>query len=647
MGITVGYSTRKPNPEFIEYIKKSSGFKKIQVIEKINTGDRSLSSVYNEIISESENDIVVLCHDDIYFDTTSWYHKLIKHFEKSVFGILGVAGTTFLPKSGMWWEDRKKMYGIVNHEHEGKKWESKYSSSIGNKIQECVVVDGLFIAINKKKIKKEFDESVLGFHFYDVEFCFRNFIEGVKIGIITNIRLTHKSVGITNEQWESNRASFSEKYQNNLPSYIPYKENDSFKILVNTSISESLDNLNFLIDSAQKTNSEIAIISEKNKDLKNKIKKQTIVSYDLNEPPGYKIGDGKWSMNTNNGPQISQTGVLYKISEPKYDIIVCQDKKNISKICKLYPEIPKIVLDSNTDVKGHTSIKKQVPVELFLTNINKQISEILNNDFLPKKKNKIKIISGYSDRGGSTIANINLTNYLNSSGYDCTFYGPHDYHIDKCKSGFSNELVFEQDDILICHVINLPARPNVKKVIYTCHEKWWFDFTKINWYWDIAIFLHEEHRKYHSKYTKEYEIIPNFKEDLKSSDKSNIDLIAGIIGSIEDRKQTHVSIKRAISDGCEKVFVYGQINDKKYFEYHVQPLVDNQKVFMMGHTSNKQEIYDSIGRVYHSSKGEVACLVKDECYLTNTKFFGNSETDNEVSRLTNEEILNLWKKIID
>ena len=34
--ITVGYSTRKHNPEFIEYLKKSSGFKKIEVIEKIN-----------------------------------------------------------------------------------------------------------------------------------------------------------------------------------------------------------------------------------------------------------------------------------------------------------------------------------------------------------------------------------------------------------------------------------------------------------------------------------------------------------------------------------------------------------------------------------------------------------------------------------
>jgi hypothetical protein len=58
-------------------------------------------------------------------------------------------------------------------------------------------------------------------------------------------------------------------------------------------------------------------------------------------------------------------------------------------------------------------------------------------------------------------------------------------------------------------------------------------------------------------------------------------------------------------------------------------------------------MYDMIGKVYHSSKGEVACLVKDECYLTNTEFYGNEETENEVSKLTNEEVLVLWKKLFN
>ncbi len=197
--ITVGYSTRKSNPEFIEYLKKTSGFKKINVIEKVNNGEKSLSQVYNEIISESDTDIIVLCHDDILFDTNGWYSKILKHFEKSDFGILGVAGTTFMPESGMWWEQKGRMVGIVNHEHEGKKWESKYSDSLGNGIKETVIVDGLFIVIDKTKIKHTFDENVPGFHLYDVNFCFKNFIDGVKVGVITNVRITHKSIGMVNQ----------------------------------------------------------------------------------------------------------------------------------------------------------------------------------------------------------------------------------------------------------------------------------------------------------------------------------------------------------------------------------------------------------------------------------------------------------------
>ena len=149
--ITIGFSTRDPKPEFIEYLKTSSGLKDVEVIQKVNPGSKSLSQVYNEIISESKFDVVVLCHDDIYFDNRSWGYKILEHFKKTDYGILGVAGSTILPKSGMWWEDRRKMVGIVNHEHDGKKWESKYSNDLGNKIHQTVLIDGLFMVINKNR----------------------------------------------------------------------------------------------------------------------------------------------------------------------------------------------------------------------------------------------------------------------------------------------------------------------------------------------------------------------------------------------------------------------------------------------------------------------------------------------------------------
>lgn len=657
MSVTIGFSTRNSNPEFVEYLKKSSGFKKIEVIEKVNNGEKSLSQVYNEILKESSNDIVILCHDDIYFDTSSWYHKIVKHFEKSEFGIIGVAGTTHMPKSGKWWEDRKKMFGIVNHENEGKKWESKYSSGFGNDVKEVVIVDGLFLALQKSKIKKQFDESVKGFHFYDIEFCFQNYLEGVKIGVISNIRITHKSIGQTNNQWEENRQVFEKKFESFLPSWIPRDEKERLRLLISLPSSVcSSPKVKELIEKCFFHNYEVNIITDDEKTTRSYFGKHNVNFYTYNIPPGYKVGDGRWSLQTQQGIQVSQPNTLYRVSQVNYDLVLIFQDYGLTRLCKFFPEIPKIMLSNNTRLQAHDSMKVATSLESVIGKMKEIFFSVLNSENTINTKQKIKILSGFSDKGGSTVAFINLTNNLNDFGYDCTFYGPHDYHIDKCKSGFQNEVRIDPDDILICHFMDLKERPNAKKVIFSTHEKWWFDFSKVNHFWDEVVFLHEEHRKFHSNYEGKYRIIPNFKENLYSPysvyydgvlvNKSDLDLVAGIIGTIEDRKQTHVSIQRAIDAGCKKILLYGHIGDNNYYETFVKPMVDGDKVIMIGHITNKQDMYNSIGRVYHSSKGEVACLVKDECYQTDTKFFGNSETQNEVSKLNNEEIFNLWQEVI-
>jgi hypothetical protein len=225
--ITIGYSTRKHNPEYQQYLQKTCMYKPVQIIEKVNNGQKSLSQVYNEIIEESENDIIVLCHDDLEFDTKRWGEKVLKSFEKNPeYGILGLAGTKFLHESAQWWKVPQTMYGIVNHKHEGKKWTSQYSTNINDKIEETIIVDGLFIAINKKNIKHKFDETIKGFHFYDLGFCLPNYLDGVKIGVTFNNRVTHLSIGQTNQQWEDNRILFSEKYKNNLPIDITNSSED-------------------------------------------------------------------------------------------------------------------------------------------------------------------------------------------------------------------------------------------------------------------------------------------------------------------------------------------------------------------------------------------------------------------------------------
>ena len=265
----------------------------------------------------------------------------------------------------------------------------------------------------------------------------------------------------------------------------------------------------------------------------------------------------------------------------------------------------------------------------------------------------IKILTGYSERGGSTIALSNLTNSLNESGYETIMYGPHDYHILKCKNGKSGKLtqdVFDNltdDDIVIIHFLKLPSKPKGKKIVLHCHEKWWYEVADVPQFWDEVIFQNKGHREYHNRYKGKYICIPNIREPLINRNKEQLEKVAGIIGSIEDRKQTHISIQRALADKCEKIYLFGKVGEQKYYDTFVKPMLGIPKIIEYGFTEGKQEMYDMIGRVYHSSKGETATLVKDECYTTGTKFIGNKNTQNEVYTGTNEEIIKKWKEVLE
>jgi glycosyltransferase involved in cell wall biosynthesis len=347
--ITVGFSTRKINDEFVQTLQKTSGVPNIQIIPIENNGEYSLTELYNKILLKSHNDILILCHDDIYFDSKNWGQKILNHFKrKPEYGILGLAGTTNMPKSGRWWDDFSKMKGIVNHEHEGKKWESKYSASSGNQIDDVVLVDGLFIVINRKKIKEKFNEEIKGFHFYDVDFSFRNFIKDVKIGVMYDVRVTHKSIGQTNDQWEENRKIFSEKYKDVLP--VKVKRNltleSPLKVLLSCLFFKTFTGSEMyvyeLARGLKKLNCDVTVLSDINGPLSKIAQQQGIKVLPFNDAPGYKLGDGKWSLNTPQGPQLSQPNMMYKISEVNFDIIHTQHLPVTNQMCQMYPNTDKI-----------------------------------------------------------------------------------------------------------------------------------------------------------------------------------------------------------------------------------------------------------------------------------------------------------------
>jgi hypothetical protein len=272
-------------------------------------------------------------------------------------------------------------------------------------------------------------------------------------------------------------------------------------------------------------------------------------------------------------------------------------------------------------------------------------TSLVGKELSTEDKPKIKIITGFSDKGGSTFAFINLTNQLNDAGIDCTLYGPHKWHLNKCKSDLLINFRFEPNDNIISHFLNLETRPDVKRIILSCHEKDLFKVWEVKQHWDEVVFINETHREYHNQYKGNYSIIPNLTQNLFKSDKSGVEKIAGIIGSFDFNKQTHISIQRALNDGCEKVYLFGEPNTD-YFNQYVKPLCSD-KVIVKGFMDDKQKMYDMIGKVYSSSLSEVASLVKDECILTGTEFIGTNSTSHKNIYWGNETIINEWKKIFN
>jgi glycosyltransferase involved in cell wall biosynthesis len=216
--VSVVISTRRIDDTFLKHVEKMFSHPKTEILVYENEGEYSLPQLYNVGLRDSKNDIVVYMHDDIILETTNISPKIVRLFDENPeYGIIGVAGTDNLT-SGRWWDNRDRMYGIVAHEHEGKRHVNQYSKqTFGDKPKEVVIIDGVLMMVNKKRIKHTFNEQFEGFHFYDLPICVENYMDGVKIGVTTKIRLTHKSIGMVNKKWEKNKLLFEALYEKKLP----------------------------------------------------------------------------------------------------------------------------------------------------------------------------------------------------------------------------------------------------------------------------------------------------------------------------------------------------------------------------------------------------------------------------------------------
>lgn len=203
--------------EFISMIKNTCNCEH-EIYFITNKEGIGLAQLYSDVMNKIKDEVFVFIHDDIVFLKSGWGAEVLRLFnENEDYGIIGVAGSKEFNEQAMWWTN-KKCYGQVMHENDGQKYLTQYSPLLKQDLEEVCVIDGLFIAVAKNRLGSDFDKSINGFHFYDITFCLDNYLSGwCKIGVTTNIRILHKSVGKLNQRWFDNREIINLKYKKHYP----------------------------------------------------------------------------------------------------------------------------------------------------------------------------------------------------------------------------------------------------------------------------------------------------------------------------------------------------------------------------------------------------------------------------------------------
>ena len=177
-------------------------FNNLYIVEN-NT--RPLAQVYNEFHSRLfENSIVVFMHDDVLIEDRFFGNKIRDMKDNAILGLAGATGELKIPPHGkaLWHLMCQERSGFVCHPTSN---DAIASTSFGPSPQRCIIMDGLFLAVDMGKILDagiEFDESNPSIaHFYDLDYCLTANKNKLKMSTVP-LNVIHQSPGLRdpNEQ---------------------------------------------------------------------------------------------------------------------------------------------------------------------------------------------------------------------------------------------------------------------------------------------------------------------------------------------------------------------------------------------------------------------------------------------------------------
>lgn len=172
-----------------------------EIIQILNPNFMSITKAYNDGAEKAQYDHLLFLHEDLIFYTQNWGNVLAQHLSDDKTGIIGVAGSSYVPHAPSSWTVSEK-YNFF-HLLQGNKNNDEYVSQFktSKKRNPVFAVDGVFVAIKKENyIPFKFDQNLTGFHGYDLDFSLR-VSEKFQNFVVDDILIQHFSKGNQDQNW--------------------------------------------------------------------------------------------------------------------------------------------------------------------------------------------------------------------------------------------------------------------------------------------------------------------------------------------------------------------------------------------------------------------------------------------------------------
>jgi hypothetical protein len=187
-------------PHYFEQVSRSIettiGNIPYEIIQIWNPNLMGICEAYNKGAAKAKFPMLCFVHEDVEFITKDWGQRVYNYFEENEeLGALGVAGGVKTQMVTGWGS------GISGWDHAHLFHSEHPVNTFSDESVEVNALDGLII-FTPQKVWNEvrFDESVSGFHFYDIDYTFR-VSKNYKVLVVNFLLLKHYSSGKFAKDW--------------------------------------------------------------------------------------------------------------------------------------------------------------------------------------------------------------------------------------------------------------------------------------------------------------------------------------------------------------------------------------------------------------------------------------------------------------